>query len=143
MKESKLFINLIKYIIVFTIIVCVIGTIITFFYININKMNNEISIDSDYRKLNLYLLNITKKSVTISKYGLVNNEDTSSYFITFTDSNGTTNTFIKLKDKIYYNKIKLCDNVEEFKIIIDKSEKENISVEVILDGKKYNSQYVL
>lgn len=143
MQINKLIINLIKYIIAFSLVVCIVGKIITFFYINVNKMNTEVSIDSDYRKLNLYLLYTTRNSITISKYGLVNNEDTSSYYITFADSNGVTNTFLKLEDKIYFNKIKLCDNVEEFKIIIDKSEKESVSVEVILDGKKFNSQYVL
>lgn len=143
MQQNKLILNVIKYIIVFTIIICIIGAIISFFYKSINDMNSVISIDSDYNKLNLYLLNITKDSTTITKYGLVDNEDTSSHYITFTDFNGNTNTFVKIDDKIYFNKIKLCDNVEEFKVIIDKSEKESISVEVILSGKKFNSQYVL
>lgn len=143
MQINKLIIDLIKYIIVFSIVVCIIGGLFCFFYSNVNKMNKEISIDSEYRKLNLYLLNTTKNSVTISKYGLVNIEDTLSYYITFVDANGEMNTFVKLEDKIYFNKIKLCDNVEEFKVIVDKSEKEKINVEVIIDGKKYDSQYVL
>lgn len=143
MKENRLILNLVKYIIIFTIVITIIGAVISFFYRGISDINSSVSIDSDYSKLNLYLLNITKDSTTITKYGLVDNEDTSSYYVTFTDFNGNTNTFIKIEDKIYFNKIKLCDNVEEFKVIIDKSEKESISVEVILSGKKFNSQYVL
>lgn len=106
-------------------------------------MNTELDIDSQYRKLNLYLLDISQKSVTISKYGLTNENDSSSYFITFSDYKGNQNTFIKVGDKIYFNNIELCDNVKLFKIIIDKSEKEYISIDVVIGNKEFTSQYVL
>ena len=66
-----------------------------------------------------------------------------SYYITFENSDGSHNTFIKLNDIIYYNKIKLCENVESFKVIVDKTGKESISVETVIQGKTYTSQYVI
>lgn len=143
MQENKFFTTLIKYIFLFTIFVIIIIFISSFFYKIVNKMNTELDIDSQYRKLGLYLLDISQKSVTISKYGLTNENDSSSYFITFSDYNGNQNTFIKVGDKIYFNNIELCDNVKLFKIIIDKSEKEYISIDVVIGNKEFTSQYVL
>lgn len=143
MQENKFFTTLIKYIFLFTIFVIIIIFISSFFYKIVNKMNTELDIDSQYRKLNLYLLDISQKSVTISKYGLTNENDSSSYFITFSDYKGNQNTFIKVGDKIYFNNIELCDNVKLFKIIIDKSEKEYISIDVVIGNKEFTSQYVL
>lgn len=143
MQENKFFTTLIKYIFLFTIFVIIIIFISSFFYKIVNKMNTELDIDSQYRKLNLYLLDISQKSVTISKYGLTNENDSSSYFITFSNYNGNQNTFIKVGDKIYFNNIELCNNVKLFKIIIDKSEKEYISIDVVIGNKEFTSQYVL
>ena len=67
----------------------------------------------------------------------------SSYYITFEKSDGTTNTFVKIGDIIYFNKIKLCEDVEIFKAIVDRSQKESILLEVKIGGKTFNSQYAL
>ena len=92
----------------------------------------------------MYFLRTVKlNGITIQKYGLVNSEDTSSYYITFKKQDGTTTTFVKQGDKVYYNNIKLCENVDEFKVIVDKSEKDSISMEIKIKGKTYKSQYVL
>lgn len=144
LNKNSLIINLSIYIIIFAIVICIIGIIMNYFYENVNKMNSSLQISSDYSKLNLYFLKTTKlKNVTINNYGLVNNEDTSSYYITFSKNDGTTNTFVKIGDIIYFDKIKICENVEEFKIIVDKSERESISVETKISGKTFKSQYVL
>lgn len=142
-NKNKIMTNLVIYIFIFTLIVVFIISITNYFYNNIKNMNKELDINSDYNKLNLYLLDITKKDVIIENYGLVDNEDTESYYITFQRQDGTTSTFVKIDDIIYYNKIKLCENVERFKVIVDKSKKETVSVEVIIDGKKFNSKYTL
>lgn len=99
--------------------------------------------NSDYTNLNLYFLKTTKNAgVKIDSYGLVD-EDLQSYYITFENNDGTKNTFIKLNDIIYYNKIKLCENVDSFKVIVDKTGKESISTEIIINGKLFTSQYVI
>lgn len=135
--------NLMIYTGVFLLIIVILGGILVYFYQNVLKLNEETFVNSEYTKLNLYFLNITKeKGVKIKNYGLVDNDD-SSYYITFENQDGTTNTFLKKGSIIYFNKVKLCENVDLFKIIIDKSAKETISVEISISDKSYNLQYTL
>lgn len=113
------------------------------FYASLKIRREEISMNSDYTNLNLYFLKTTKNpGVKIDSYGLVE-EDLQSYYITFENNDGTKNTFIKLNDIIYYNKIKLCEDVDSFKVMVDKTGKESISAEIIINGKLYTSQYVI
>lgn len=141
---TRIMTNLTIYIIVFTIIVCFVGTMMSYFLGNLKSLSVESSSNSDYSMLNLYFLKTVKaNNVSIKSYGLVDNEDTSSYYITFQNEDGSTHTFIKIGDMIYYNKIKLCENVDQFKVIVDKSQKESISIEVKILDKVYNSQYAL
>lgn len=141
---TKIMTNLTTYVIVFTIIVCLIGGLMSFFYGNLKNTSNETAANSSYSMLNLYFLKtIQSPNIIIESYGLVDNNDTKSYYITFKKDDGSTETFIKLGDIIYYNKIKLCENVEVFKVIVDKSETQSFSVEVEMFDKIYNSQYAL
>lgn len=143
-NRNRIMKSLFMYITLFTLVICIVGVIMSYFYKNIKTFNTDISITSDYNILNLYFLKTTKSNnITIKNYGLVDKDDLSSYYITFLKEDGTTSTFIKIGDIIYFNKIKLCENVDEFKIIVDKSEKESISIEVKILDKVYNSQYVL
>ena len=128
---------------VFLFIFLIILLVTSAFYINLTNSKNTVNSNSDYTNLNLYFLKITKvPGVKIKSYGLVG-EDMQSYYITFENSDGSQNTFIKLNDIIYYNKIKMCENVESFKVIVDKTGKESISVETVIQGKTYTSQYVI
>ncbi len=131
------------YFFLFSVIFCIILLGTLFFYTNLKIRQNSATVDSDYTNLNLYFLKTTKVSgVKVASYGLVE-DDLQSYFITFENKDGAQNTFIKLNDIIYYNKIKLCENVDVFKVIVDKTGKESIFVEVEIQGKNYTSQYVI
>ena len=141
---TRIMTNLTVYIIVFTLVVCLLGALMSYFYGNIKNINNTTEANSDYSMLNLYFLKITQSpNVIVQNYGLVDNDDTSSYFITFKKDDGTTHTFIKAGDMIYYNNSKICENVDLFKVIVDKSEKTSFTVEVEINDKTYNSQYAL
>lgn len=142
-SNTKILKVLISFIIIFYIIICISGLVLNYFYKNITNINKTVSINSEYSNLNLYFLKITKENdVRIKNYGLVSN-DNYSYYITFENEDGTTNTFIKIGDIIYLNNIKLCNNVETFKIIVDKTLKPSISVEAKISGKTYSTQYVI
>lgn len=142
--ESKIIKGLAFYMLVFAFIIALVGTVLTYFHSNINSINSGVEANSEITKLNLYFLNITKaEDVLIKNYGLVNNEDLSSYYITFENKDGRANTFIKIENMIYFNKIKVCEDVEEFIIDVDNSTKEHISVSVKILGKKYEMQYVI
>ena len=141
---NKIMAKLVIYVIVFTIFICLITRIMSYFNSNLQQISTTVESNTNYAILNLYLLKTVKtQNVSIKNYGLVDNDDTSSYYITFINADGTTSTFIKIGNIIYFNKIKICENVEEFKIIIDKSEKESFSIEVKILDKVYNSQYAL
>ena len=141
---TRIMTRLTIYVIVFTMIVCIIGGLMSYFFINLQNTNDISTANSSYSMLNLYLLKtVQTKNIAIESYGLVDNNDTSSYYITFRKDDGTKATFIKLGDIIYYNKIKLCENVDTFKVIVDKSETQSFSVEVHMNNNVYNSQYAL
>lgn len=135
----KFYIYIFLFLIVFSLILVVTAK----FYTNIKIKQKDVTANSEYTNLNLYFLKTTKTpGVKINSYGLVD-EDLQSYYITFENSDGFQNTFIKLNDIIYYNKIMLCENVESFKVIVDKTGKESISVETKIQGKTFTAQYVI
>lgn len=143
-KTTRIMTNLTIYILIFTVIVCMVGGIMSYFYGNLKNTTTETTANSSYSMLNLYFLKIIQSpNIIIESHGLVDNNDTTSYYITFRKDDGTTATFVKIEDMIYYNKIKLCENVDVFKVIVDKSETQSFSVEVEMLGKVYNSQYAL
>lgn len=132
------------YVIVFTIIACIVGGLMSYFFINLKNTSNKSTANSSYSMLNLYFLKtVQTPNISIESYGLVDNNDTSSYYITFKKEDGTEATFIKLGNIIYYNKIKICENVDTFKVIVDKSEAQSFSVEVEMLDNTFNSQYAL
>jgi len=89
--------SLTTYVIIFTIIVCLIGGVMSFFYGNLKDTSNETNANSSYSMLNLYFLKTMQSpNISIESYGLVDNDDTKSYYITFKKDDGTTATFIKL-----------------------------------------------
>lgn len=146
MKSSgnKIMTNLVVYVFVFTLIVCILSGLMSYFYGNIQKINRETKANSDYSILNLYILKtVQTNNLSIKNYGLVDYDDISSYYITFQSDDGRTTTFAKIGNIIYCNKVKLCENAEVFKVIVDKSERQSFSIEVKILDKVYNSQYAL
>lgn len=142
-NSSKIFKGITYFIITFFIFTCIVGIVLNYFYGNITKMNSAVSVNSDYANLNLYFLKITKENdVRISDYGLVDEDSLSSY-ITFENDDGTTNTFMKIGNIIYFNQIKLCENVEQFNINVDTTLKPTIHVQAVISGNMYSSQYVI
>lgn len=142
-NASKAMKYLMIYTSVFLLIILVLGFILMYFYTNVHKLNKDSLSNSEFTKLNLYFLNATKiDGVKIKNYGLVGDNDL-DYYITFENPDGTENTFLKKRNLIYYNQIKLCEDVDLFKIIIDKSSKETVSVEVLMADRKYDLQYTL
>lgn len=142
--ETKVIKNLFLYIVLFTIFIGIVGTVQTYFHKNINNISSSLDANSEITKLNLYFLKVTKiDGVVVKKYGLVDENDLSSYYITFENEDKTTNTFIKLGNMLYFNKIKLCENVEEFVINVDNSINQSISVSIKILGETYDLQYAI
>lgn len=143
MQTNKIMFKLLLYVLVFTIMVFIIGNIMNTYYKNVKALNNEAKVASEVSKFDLYMLkNIKAQNTKIRKVGIVD-EDENSYYITFQKDDGSTNSFIKKGNIIYYNQIKLCENVDFFRVVVDRSEKESITVDLTINGKEHNLQYVI
>ena len=142
--ETKVIKNLFLYIVLFTIFIGIVGTVQTYFHKNINNISSSLDANSEITKLNLYFLKVIKTDgVVVKKYGLVDENDLSSYYITFENEDKTANTFIKSGNMLYFNKIKLCENVEDFVINVDNSINQSISVSIKILGETYDLQYAI
>ncbi len=135
--------SLVIYVASFLAVTSLVGVITTFFYNNLKVINTDMGSSAYYNKLNLYMVHETKKSGNrIYKYD-TDNPQKSSY-ITFVDNTGNKNTFVKLGNIIYFNKIALCKNVDDFYIKIDNSNvKKTVNVYVEIDGTAYSTKYVV
>ena len=143
MQTNKIMFRLLLYVLVFTIMVFVIGKVMNTYYINVKTLRDEAKIASEISRFDLYMLrNIKSQNTKIKKVGMVD-EDENSYFITFQKDDGSTYSFIKKGNIIYYNQIKLCDDVDYFRVVVDRSEKESITIDITIDGKEHNLQYVI
>ena len=143
MQSNKYMLNLIVYVVFFIIIVFITGNFIAHYYNSLRTLTDEIDAKSQITKFDLCMLRTIKSNNTIiRKIGTVDDDD-SSYFITLQRDDGTTYSFIKQGNILYYNQIKLCENVDFFRVVIDRSGKESISVDITIAGEEYNLQYVI
>lgn len=130
--------SLVIYVASFMMITGIIGYITTYFYNNMKIMDTSIGSSAEYNKFNLYMSKIVKeKNCKINKFD--------KYYITFETDEGK-NTFVKPEDNdiLYYNKTKLCSNVEKFEIQVDDSTgKKVIKVLLQISGTAFGTQYVI
>ena len=146
MKSQKgiTMLSLVIYVASFLAVTGVIAIVTTFFYNNLKIINTDMGSSAYYNKLNLYLVEETKKPGNeIYKY---DNSDISagSKYITFNDSANNKNTFVHQGSILYYNKIALCNNVSDFKVKVDETTgKKIINVYVEIDGIAYSTNYLV
>lgn len=132
-------VSLVIYVISFVVIIAIVGTITTVFNRNIKEMNSTSGTSSEYNKFNLYMLNQTQGGYSILKCS--NEADTAGY-VTF--SNGeSSNTFVLLENMLYFNQIKLCENVKEFRVAKEVAENGNdvLKTYININGKIYTTDY--
>lgn len=161
LQKGVTMISLILYVSSFLIVTVVVARITTFFYNNVEILDTTIGSNSQYNKLNLYMLNECKKRGN-SLVAWKNNDsaaatDTpsnlgglttpgSETFITFRNEDGTKNSFIYVatEKNLYYNSIKLCEDVDDFKFKIDYSSgKTVLKVFINIDGTAFTTEYVV
>lgn len=159
-QKGVTMISLMIYVASFAAITLVVGGITTFFYSNIQVMDENIGSNSEYNKLNLYLLNECKKpGATI--HAIQGSNDTGSNtvelsnlssvgtdlndFVTFKSDSGMNSFIFDDENKdLYYNSIKLCQNVEDFQLILDKSTgKDVLTVFININGTAFQTKYVV
>ena len=133
-------VSLVIYILSFLIIIGILTSVTNFFNNNIRDLNTTVSSSSEYNKFNLYFLNYTKNGYSVQP---------ASNSITFakTLQNGTIDTakFTFVDSTLYYNKVKLCENVNEFNFQKEENdnEKEILKTSIKINGTVYTTDYVI
>ena len=149
MKSQKgiTMISLVIYVVGFMAITGIVGAITTYFYNNMNVIDSSASSSVEYNKLNVYLLKQVKSPDVVLEGYTENphkdlNEENANY-ITFKLQDGTENTFLHVGNILYFNKIKLCEEVEKFEVSVEEEEKTSITVTVQIANNQYKTKYVL
>lgn len=122
--------SLIIYVIAMIIVIAIIASITSFFYTNVNDLDDNSKNISEITKFNMYFIEeIKKKNNNITKIA----DDKRS--ITF--SSGNTYTF---QDKsIYLNNIRICENVQNAEFIMEENNQKKIVSALITVG--FNIEY--
>ena len=92
--------SIIIYVIAMMIVIGIIGTITSFFYTNVNDIEDSSQYISEITKFHMYFLQET----TNDENEIYELTDTSILF-------ATGNTFTFQDNHIYFNQIKICDNI--------------------------------
>ena len=129
-------VSLIIYILSFMIIMGIVGSITIFFGRNANEINTSAGSSAEYNKFNLYMVKYTKEG---SGYTARADSNVLSF------SQGSNQyVFQKNGDMLYFNKIKLCENVDEFRVKIETiNEKKFLETYIQINGTVYTTDYVL
>ena len=136
-------VSLTIYIISFVVVIGIVGSITVFFSNNARDVNMSSGASSEYNKFNLYILKQIKDGYKISKIS-DSDSDKNGQYITFSDGQHL-NTFVKSEDLLYFNKIKLCENVDEFKVDTETANngKQVLKTYLKINGIVYTTDYVV
>lgn len=125
------------YIIAFAIVIGIISVLTSFFYSNVVNLSDTGENASEFSTFNMYFLeDIKEEGNKIAKV------DENGEYISF--SNG--NTYIFQDNHIYKNKVKICNNVTDFKVEKQEDGKEIVNVFLkIGDNMEFSktTQYVM
>ena len=138
-QKAITMVSLVIYIGCFLVITGIIGAVTVFFYNNTSLLNSEVYSSAEYNKLNMYLVKESEEQGNSFV-----NFDNSSNMYTLTFSNGNVYTFDKDNNLLYFNKICLCEDVQEFKVSTDYTTgKEVIKVKIDFTNKSYTTNYTM
>jgi len=134
-------INLIIYISSFLIITIIIAGITTFFYNNTALLDKEVYSSAEYNKLNMYFVNESEQEHnSIVKF----EQDETSNIIYIEFVNNDIFTLDKKNNLLYYNKICLCEDVQDIQFFKDYDKgKEILQVKVKFSNKTYSNKYTM
>lgn len=144
-------VSLVIYILSFSIIIGIIGAITVFFSNNMRDMNKTAGSSSEYNKFNLYMLEYTKNCYEFN-YGTEiidengeNKLNENDRYLTFFKNDAEEVTFVKLGDILYFNHIKLCENVDKFEVKESTAENGKAVLEtyIQINGTAYTTDYVI
>lgn len=132
-------ISLVIYVGCFLVVAGIVGAVTVFFYNNTSLLNSEVFSSAEYNKINMYLVKESEEEGNSFV-----SFDNSSNMYTLTFSNGNVYTFDKDNNLLYFNKICLCEDVQEFNVLTDyTSGKEVLKVKIDFTNKSYTTSYCM
>lgn len=138
-QKAITMVSLIIYVGCFLVVSGIVGAVTVFFYNNTSLLNSEVYSSAEYNKLNMYLVKESEEEGNSFV-----NFDNSSNMYTLTFSNGNVYTFDKDSNLLYFNKICLCEDVQEFDVLTDYSTgKEVIKIKIDFTNKSYTTSYCM
>lgn len=130
--------SLIIYIIALTIIISIVGTVTRVFYKNITNLDKGTSMQ-EFVKFNMYLtkeINIENNYIKSSD-NLYDGEILKQSEVTFGNTN---NKFVFKNNTIFFNEIKLCENIDSCEFEADDNGK-SITVHLKIDDNVFTNTY--
>ena len=130
--------SLVNYIASFVVVIGIVTATTNFFNNNIRDLSSTESISQEYNKFNLYMLKFTKNGYSAD----ISSDNT---VIIFSKSNEDISKITFLNNTIYFNKIKLCENIDSvlFQKISAGNGKDVLKTTIQINGEIYNTDYVL
>ena len=154
MKSEKgvTLLSLLTYIAILLTIMMIIGRITGVFQNDLENVDTENRASSDYSLLNYSILSEVKKQNVIAELGtMIINEQEYTFQKNENQASGTAikfgdgNIISNINNKIYFNKTKIVDNVNEFSIDYIKStesnKKDSIKISIKIDNNSYEQEY--
>jgi hypothetical protein len=136
-KSGLAMASLTVYVITMVVVISIIATITSFFYTNVNTLNDNSDNISEITKFHMYFLEETTKKDN----NVIEIDEKKS--ITFASGN----TFTFQDNSIYFNHIKICEEIYDISFSKEtKDSKEIVNVYVKIgqgSGYKKTTQYVL
>ena len=151
MKSEKgvTLISLLTYIAILLTVMVIIGRITGVFQKRLDNIDAENNASNDYTLLNYTVLNEVKKDKATAEIGRMDGGNGKTYTFSPND-NTTTGTAIKFGDgniigyigqRVYFNKIKIADDVTKFTITYNKSADTTTSSSISIHAKIGNQEY--
>jgi len=128
MKSEKgvTIISLVIYVAIMTLVIGVMGSILTNFYENTNEVQGNVQEIVEFSKFNNYFLKEIKSNN--NKVDHVSGDGTYILFV-------SGNSFSISNNAVYYNNIKICDGAESLKFTLGKSEEDKLEEYSIINVK--------
>ena len=133
MKSEKgiTLISLIVYVVAMIVVVAIITTLTGYFYRNIDTLQTGNEGAKQYTTFNSYFTNDINE-----KDNYVLTDESSSTKLIF--ANGNQYTYAG--NDIYFNKIKICREIESCSFQYN-TENKKVTVEMVINGKNYKNEY--
>lgn len=152
MKSEKgvILISLLTYVAILLTVMVIIGRITGVFQKRLDNIDAENNASNDYTLLNYTILTEVKKDKATAEIGKMIGGNGTNYTFTPNESDSITGTAIKFGDgnvlgyigeRIYFNKVKIADDVSEFTIAYNKSADTNTSSSISIHAKIGNQEY--